>query len=310
MICRHCGAENPTDTDLCQECGVDLDQGAFGFVDVLVYSTSKTLRSLIKLPDWIVKCLFIVATLCFAIGLAVAIWTVTTISPYADYSNSELAEKFLLPFLSGVFASGLVAGFALLLASLKRNADQIVETLVVALYVEAVVCYLIGMVHAILMVQNLPHSVFSNPDKAMYFLANFLEHGILYGAVLFGIAALISRREDSVGSRWPAGKMLYAIAAIVFFMSIAVASLQVNRIVSEGDQSWVDLAITFPYTLMSMGMLYGGIIAGIGGMVLYSSPVNSKYYCTDCGKDIFREWKLCPYCGSELYEVDSIVEQV
>lgn len=27
---------------------------------------------------------------------------------------------------------------------------------------------------------------------------------------------------------------------------------------------------------------------------------DTKIFCTDCGKEVSKDWKLCPYCGKEL----------
>jgi hypothetical protein len=306
MICKECGAENPEGTVACAACGADFDSSPPPTSPVRpeaqIFPCDKGLRHLFESPDMIVKGLFAVAAACFIIGLAVSIWAMRN-ETGAD-SFSKHVQTFLSPYAIGIFTSGVVAGFALFIASLKRNAEEIADAIVTVLYIESLASFFIGMTLAILMALDLPDYQYSNPDKVMYALNNFIRNGLLYSGVIFGMAALVSQREDSVGSRWPLGKFLYSIALVIFLAGIAVASLQVNfegRI--GGNLSWVDHTMMFLYTLMTTAMLIGGIIAGFGGVVSYCSA-HPRYYCTKCEQDVLKEWKVCPNCGDALNEIE------
>ena len=299
MICDACGAQNAENADVCNNCGKQLEaavpDSATLRPEADIYAPPEWLRSFLQTSGRLVKLLYVLAGVCFAIGLFLAIYSTT----YADDEpwNIKL-NMFLSPLLIGVFNGGVIIGFAALVSSFKRDADQVTEKAVQVLYFGAIATFLLGTTVSALIAADLSGYT-SGSQRAQWFLYNFLKHAVLFSAVLGGFAAIISRREGYSTSTWPIGKVLYGTAVAALLIGIAIASLQVAIF---DDAPGSDQVMVFLQSLAQAGLFYAGIIAGLGGVASLFNPRDARFYCSSCDNDVRDDWKLCPYCGDTLEE--------
>lgn len=212
----------------------------------------------------IVNVLYVAAIAACLAGLLSAILAVTSQNMDAA-SGSTKAVTFLTRLMEGLFAGGVIAGFAAYFLSGSTSAVGGTNGMCAVLRIGAFLLFLMGILAAGLSTKEMADSA-SGSAKALHFLSGFVRFSLLYAGVLAGLAALAaSRSATRAANAGAASGVLLVAAALALILGIAMAGLTVAEMSEAATGS--DKAASFLFVLLHSGLLYGGILGGLGLLV-------------------------------------------
>jgi len=245
--------------------------------------------------------LYWIARIALLTGCAAAILTLED-PDMESVSHPIKTSTFLTMLLSGIAGCGLVAGLGGFIASSRSNIDREKQRIVPTLFALALAAFGLSIATASLNISQLDTYFFDITDRVSQFLGTFLD-GLLYMGVIAGFAIIITLRAGKEGSGGTAWVVSFYIAAIIAF-SIGIAN-GILFISDLGDYaSGTGKATFFLIMFLDSGIMYGGILAGLGVYISSLLKQNrAQITCHNCGKFALPDWSVCPFCGQALVTI-------